>query len=151
MSPSYIPSLARTERLSAIGVAVAIALQLIASWRVVRASPDRLAAGNGVALVGLGLALASVAAVHAWFSPPYLDVPPPFWMVAVPTVDLAAATCALATALTLVLTVIRRAPTGRARGPRSDIRAPATRRPEREDAEQLRAARRIAPGYHRRR
>lgn len=109
LSPSYIPSLARTERLGALGVVVAVALQVTASWRVVRRAPDRLATANGVALVGLGLALAAVALVRAWFSPPYLDVPPPFWMVAVPTLDLAAATCALATALTLALAVLRRA------------------------------------------
>jgi hypothetical protein len=108
MSPSYVPSLARTERLGAIGVAVAIALQVFASWRVIRRAPDRLAAANGIAVVGLGLALVAIAAVRAWVSPPYLDVPPPFWMVAVPTLDLAAATCALGTALTLALAVVRR-------------------------------------------
>jgi len=110
MSPSYVPSLARTERFAAIGVAVAIALQVLASWRLVRRAPDRVAAANGVAVVGLGLAVTSVGAVRAWFSPPYLDVPPPFWMVAVPSLDLAAASCALATALTLALCVLRRAP-----------------------------------------
>jgi hypothetical protein len=119
MSPSYVPSLARTERLGAIGVAAAIALQVFASWRVIRRAPDRLAASNGIAVIGLGLAVTTLGAVRAWFSPPYLDVPPPFWMVAVPTLELAAATCALATALTLALGVIRRAPGARTRGPHS--------------------------------
>ncbi len=108
MSPSYVPSLARTEQRGAIGIALALALQTGFSWRVVRRAPDRIAAANGVALVGLGLALATVGLVRAWFSPPHLDVPPPFWMVAVPTLDLAAATCALGAALTLALAVLTR-------------------------------------------
>jgi len=110
MSPSYVPSLARTVALGAFSVVVALLVQLIASWRVVRSAPDRLAAANGLGLVGLGLALGTVTLVRAWFSPPHLDVPPPFWMVAIPALDLAAATCALGTALTLMLAVYRRAP-----------------------------------------
>ena len=103
MSPSYLPSLARTEQRGAIGVALAIAVQLVASGRMVRRAPDPLAAANGIALVGLSVALAVVGAVRAWLSPPHVDVPSPFWMIAVPTVDLAAATCALAAAVTLAL------------------------------------------------
>jgi hypothetical protein len=103
LSPSYVPSFARTAQLGAISAAAAIALQVIASWRVVRRAPDRLAAASGIALVGLIAALGAVTVVRAWFSPPFLDVPPPFWMVAVPALDLAAASCALATAATLVL------------------------------------------------
>jgi len=107
ISPSYVPSLARTMQRGAIGIALAIAVQLLASARVVRRAPDPLAAANGVALVGLGVALVAVGAVRAWFSPPHLEVPPPFWMVAVPAIDLAAATCALATAITLALAIRR--------------------------------------------
>jgi hypothetical protein len=70
---------------------------------MVRRAPDPLAAANGIALVGLSVALAVVGAVRAWLSPPHVDVPSPFWMIAVPTVDLAAATCALAAAVTLAL------------------------------------------------
>ncbi|HMG22012.1 MAG TPA: hypothetical protein VK607_11860, partial [Kofleriaceae bacterium] len=111
MSPSYVPSLARVERLGAIAVALAIALQVIASWLAVRRAADRLAMATGVALVGLGAALGCVGLVRAWFSPPHLEVPPPFWMVAVPALDLAAASCALGAAITLAiaaLTVRRR-------------------------------------------
>jgi hypothetical protein len=114
MSPSYVPSFARTLQRGAIGIAVAVVIQLVASWRVVRGAPDPLAAANGVALVGLGSALAAAFAVRAWFSPPHLEVPPPFWMVAVPAIDLAAATCAVA--VTLALAVTRR----RVRVARSD-------------------------------
>jgi hypothetical protein len=113
LSPSYVPTLARTERFGALGLALAIALQILASRRVVRRAADRLAAARGIALVGPGLALTVVGLVRAWFSPPYLVVPPPFWMVATPAVDLAAAACALAAAITLVLasaTAPQRAP-----------------------------------------
>jgi hypothetical protein len=110
MSPSYVPSLARTEQRGAIGIAVAIAVQLAASWWVVRRTPDRLAAANGIALVGLALALALVGLVRAWFSPPHVEVPSPFWMVAVPTLDLAAAACALTNAVLLAVVVSCRAP-----------------------------------------
>jgi hypothetical protein len=113
MSPSYVPSLVRLERLGAAGVSIAIALQVVASWRVIRRASDRLAAANGLAVVGLGLALAAVTLVRAWFSPPYLDVPGPFWMVALPALDVAAAACALATALTLALVALRRGATAR--------------------------------------
>lgn len=109
VSPTYVPPLVRTLELGAIGATVAIALQVIVCWRIVRRAPDRIATANGVALVGLALALGTVALVRAWFSPPHIDVPPPFWMVMVPTFDLAAATCALATAILLALVVLRRA------------------------------------------
>lgn len=108
MSPSYVPSFLRLLRRGAAGVTAAIALQTIASWRVVRRAPDRLAAAGGVALVGLGIALGTIGVARAWFSPPHLDVPPPFWMVAVPALDVAAAACAFAVALTLALAALRR-------------------------------------------
>ena len=109
-SPSYVPSLARAVPLGAIGAAAAIALQVTASWRVLARAPDRLAAASGIALVGLAVSIAAVAAAGAWFAPPYLDVPPPFWMVAIPALDLAASVCALAAALTLTLALVRRYP-----------------------------------------
>ncbi|HEY0482187.1 MAG TPA: alkaline phosphatase family protein [Kofleriaceae bacterium] len=114
MSPSYVPSQARLDQLGAVAVAAAVVVQVIASWRVVRRAPDRLAAASGLALVGLGLALATVTLVRAWFSPPYLEVPPPFWMVAVPALDVAAAACAAAVALTLGLAAVRRGAAPRA-------------------------------------
>jgi len=113
ISPSYVPSLARAMQLGALGAICAIALQVAVSRRVLRRAPDRLASAGGLAVVGLGGALAAVTAVRAWFSPPLLDVPPPFWMVAVPALDLAAATCALAVAITLVIAVLRRGSSGR--------------------------------------
>lgn len=107
LSPSYVPSLARAEQRGAIGVAIALAVQLGASWRVVRRAPDRLAAASGIALLGLSLALTIVGLVRAWFSPPFLAVPSPLWMVAVPAIELAAAACALGNAALLVLASLR--------------------------------------------
>ena len=101
ISPSSIPSAARVQWLGAISAALAIAVQTIAVWRVIRGR-DRLAAANGVALIGLAIVLVAVALVRAWFSPPFIDVPSPFWFVAIPAFDLAAATCGLATAIGLV-------------------------------------------------
>jgi hypothetical protein len=108
MSPSYVPSAVTIEQLGAIAIALAIALQVAASWRVVRRARDRLAAASGLAVVGLGLALVPTGAVRTWFSQPHLDVPPPFWLVAVPALDLAAASGAAATAITLAFALARR-------------------------------------------
>ena len=103
ISPSYIPSLARTQQLGAVGAAIAVAIQLVASWLVMRRAPDRIATVNGLAVVALGIALGIVGVVRAWFSAPHLEVPSPFWMVIVPGLDLAAATCAISTVLAFVI------------------------------------------------
>lgn len=103
LSPSYVPSAARTQQLGAVAVTVSLMLHVLVSWRILRRAPDRVAAANGLALVGLVVALGAATIVRAWFSPPHLDVPPPFWMVMVPAIDIAAATCALGAALTLGL------------------------------------------------
>jgi hypothetical protein len=58
MSPSYVPSLARTEQRGGIGIAIALVLQITASWRVVRRAPDRVAAANGAFGAAATLALA---------------------------------------------------------------------------------------------
>jgi hypothetical protein len=108
MSPSYVPSLSTVEQLGAVAVAVAIALQVIASGRAVRRARDRLAAASGLTLVGLTLALGATGAVRAWFSQPSLDVPPPFWMVAIPALDLAAAAGSAASAIALAIALLHR-------------------------------------------
>jgi hypothetical protein len=108
MSPSYVPSLTQVERFGAIAAVVAVALQVAASWQVIRRARDRLAAAGGLALVGLTVALGGTGVVRAWFSEPHLDVPPPLWMVAVPALDLAAATGAAATAIALAIGLARR-------------------------------------------
>jgi len=104
-SPSYVPSLARTIELGTIGIVISIAVQVGASWLAIRRAADRLAAANGLALAGFGLALALRFLVRAWFFKPFVVVPSPFWFVAIPTIDLATATCAVATAISLALAV----------------------------------------------
>lgn len=103
LSPSYMPSLARTLQWGGAAIAVAVALQVLASWRVIVRMPDRMAGAGGCALVGLTVSLGAVGLARAWFSPPHLAVPPPFWMVMVPALDAAAATSALAAAVTLAI------------------------------------------------
>jgi hypothetical protein len=107
LSPSYVPSLARTQQLGAFSAAVALAIQVAVTSYILHRAPDRLAAAAGLAFIGLVTALASVAAVRAWFSPPYLEVPPPFWLVAIPALDVAAAVGALGALITLVLGAYR--------------------------------------------
>ena len=107
LSPSYVPSLARVERIGGIAAALGIAIQVIAAHLVARRS---LAAANGIAFVGLGSALAAVAIVCAWYAPPFVDVPPPLWLVAVPALELGAATCAVATVLALALARLTQPP-----------------------------------------
>ena len=100
-SPSYVPSLARAELRGALGAIAAIALHVAVTVIAVRRAPDRVAAATGSAIVGLAVALGSVAIVAAWQSPPYVDVPTPFWIVAMPALYLAAATAAAAVAIAL--------------------------------------------------
>jgi Type I phosphodiesterase / nucleotide pyrophosphatase len=102
-SPSYVPSLPRVELIGGISAVIAIALQISASYVVIRRAPDRRVAGNGIALAGLASALATVAAVRAWYAPPFVAVPPPFWFVAVPAIELGAATACIAIAITLAI------------------------------------------------
>ncbi|MEO8551372.1 MAG: alkaline phosphatase family protein [Kofleriaceae bacterium] len=113
-SPSYVPSLARTIELGMIGVVVSVVVQVLASWLVTRRDAERLAAANGVALVGLGTVLVVRFLVRAWFFKPFVVVPSPFWFVAIPTIDLATATCAVAVAISLGLAAIGAARRSRA-------------------------------------
>ena len=108
-SPSYIPSLLKTIMLTAIGIAIAIATQVVACWFALRRSPDRLAAATNLALVGLTGSLAALGLVRAWFSMPFVIVPSPFWIVAVPAFELATTASAIAVAITLVSSMASRA------------------------------------------
>ena len=105
-SPSYVPSLALTTKLCAIGIVVAIGLQLTASWFAIRRAPDRLIAANGLAVAGLAGSGVVLYLVRTWFHMPFVIVPSPFWIVAVPTIEIATAACATACALTLALATL---------------------------------------------
>jgi hypothetical protein len=102
-SPSYVPSLPRVELIGGISALLAIAVQVVASYIAIRRAPDRRVRGNGIAFVGLASSLATVAAVRAWYAPPFIAVPPPFWFVAVPAIELGAATACIAIAITLAI------------------------------------------------
>jgi len=106
-SPSYIPTLARTTELATIGVAVAIVVQVVASWLAIRRTPDRVAAASSIVALGLGFALVVRFAMRAWFTAPFLVVPSPLWFVAVPAIELATATCAIAGAITLAWALVK--------------------------------------------
>jgi hypothetical protein len=102
-SPSYVPSLALTTKLCAVGGVVAIVLQVTASWFAIRRTPDRRIAANGLAVAGLAGSCAVLYLVRTWFHMPFVIVPSPFWIVAVPTIEIATAACATACAVTLAL------------------------------------------------
>jgi hypothetical protein len=110
LSPSYVPSLARVERIGGIAAALGIAIQVVAAHLATRRAVDRVAAASGVAFVGLGAALAAVAIVRAWYAPPFVDVPPPLWIVAVPALELGAAACGVATVIALALARLTQPP-----------------------------------------
>jgi hypothetical protein len=102
-SPSFVPSLPRTELAGTLGAVSAVVLHLIASVGVLRRAPDRVAAVTELAAVGLTVSLGTVAIARAWFTPPFVDVPSPFWLVASPALDLAAATTGAAVALSFAI------------------------------------------------
>jgi Metalloenzyme superfamily/Type I phosphodiesterase / nucleotide pyrophosphatase len=108
LSPSHVPALQRVQRWMAVIATVGIGAQVALGWRVLRRQPRvaRLSAANGIALVGLTLALAPACAIRAWFAPPHAEVPEPQWFVAIPGVALAAAVAAIAIASMLVVELI---------------------------------------------
>jgi hypothetical protein len=109
LSPSEVPALWRLQRLLAVCGAGAIAIQLVASWHVVRSRPPlpRLAKANGIALVGLAVALVSTFTVRGVFAKPHVEVPEPEWLVAIPALELASAVACAAIALQLGFELIR--------------------------------------------
>jgi len=116
LSPSYIPTLDRVEKLGGAAVIASLVAQVAASWLVIRRSADRLAAANGLALIGLAIAIGTIDFTNAYFARPFYDVPSPMWMVAIPTLEIAAATVCAAIIATFAVTVVatvRRRPTSR--------------------------------------
>jgi hypothetical protein len=108
-SPSLLPAQGHLAMTMAKYGAVAIAVQLLASlWalRVYRTLAERLAAANGIAWMGLMLAMIPAGFAWAFFPPPYVTVPPPVWLVIIPAVEVAVAGAAVNVALTLTVEVI---------------------------------------------
>ncbi len=107
MSPSEVPALWRLQRLLAVCGAAGIAIQLVASWHVVRRRPAaRLARTNGIAFVGLGVALVLTFLVRSWFAQPHVVVPEPEWLVAIPAVELAATVACVAITVHVIAELI---------------------------------------------
>jgi hypothetical protein len=67
---------------------------------------ERLATANGIALVGLLIAMGTAGLAWAFFPPPYVSVPGPVWLVLIPAVEVAVACAAIDVAITLVVELI---------------------------------------------
>lgn len=108
-SPSLVPAKGHiaTEMLK-FG-AVATVVQIAAGWWALRRKVtlhDRLAAANGIALVGFVIALTPVALLWALFPAPYTEVPGPRAMVLIPAVQVSVACYAVGIGLTLLLEIV---------------------------------------------
>ncbi|MDB4960447.1 MAG: hypothetical protein JWP01_446 [Myxococcales bacterium] len=108
-SPSLVPAQGHLAgallRYGAVGTVV----QLFANLWALRKQPtlgDRLAAANGIAWVGLMLAMIPAALTWAFFPPPYVSLPGPFWIVLIPALEVGVACAAMTFALTLAVEVI---------------------------------------------
>jgi hypothetical protein len=108
-SPSLLPA---KGHLAATMVQYGLAglfVQLVFSlWalRSKRTLAERLATANGIAWMGLMLAMVPAGLAWAFFPPPYVSVPPPLWLVLIPAVEVAVACAAVSVALTLMVEVI---------------------------------------------
>jgi hypothetical protein len=67
---------------------------------------ERLATANGIAIVGLMLAMIPAGMAWAFFPPPYTSVPGPVWLVLIPAVEVAVACAAIDVAIILMVEVI---------------------------------------------
>jgi hypothetical protein len=108
-SPSLLPAKGHLATTMAQYGLAALAIQLAFSlWalRSQRTLAERLAAANGIAWMGLMLAMIPAGLAWAFFPPPYVSLPPPVWLVLIPAVEVAVACCALSIALTLMVEMI---------------------------------------------
>ncbi|HEY4242398.1 MAG TPA: alkaline phosphatase family protein [Kofleriaceae bacterium] len=108
-SPSLVPADGTLAgALVKYGIAAMLA-QLAASLWALRdqgSLSDRLAAANGLAWLGLTLAMVPAGLLWAVFPPPYAIVPGPAWLVLIPATLVSVACIAANVALTLVVEVI---------------------------------------------
>jgi hypothetical protein len=108
-SPSLLPAkghLAATMvqyGLAAMVVQLTFSLWALRSQRTVG---ERLATANGIAWVGLMLAMVPAGLLWAFFPPPFVSVPGPVWLVMIPAVEVAVACATVNVALTLLVEVI---------------------------------------------
>ena len=108
-SPSMLPAQGHLAATMAKYGVIAMVVQLAFSLWALRSQKtlaERLATANGIAWMGLMLAMVPAGLVWAFFPPPYVIVPPPVWLVLIPAIEIAVACAATDIALTLMVEVI---------------------------------------------
>jgi|GEM_PF-659423 len=108
-SPSILPDRGHlASELLKYGIAGAV-VHILATWLALRRRitlADRLAAANGIAWLGLLIAMVPAALLWALYPTPYVEVPTPRLLVLIPAAKVAIACYVLAVALSLVVEVI---------------------------------------------
>ncbi|HEY5949304.1 MAG TPA: alkaline phosphatase family protein, partial [Kofleriaceae bacterium] len=108
-SPSLLPARGHlASSLAQYGIAAMLVQLLFSLWalRSQRTLAERLATANGIAWMGLMLAMLPAGLAWAFYPPPFVEVPPPLWLVLIPAVEVAVACAALDVALTLMVELI---------------------------------------------
>jgi hypothetical protein len=108
-SPSLLPAQGHLAWVMAKYGIIAMIVQLLFNLWALRSQKtlaERLATANGIALVGLMLAMVPAGLAWAFFPPPYTSVPGPVWLVLIPAVEVAVACAAIDVAITLMVEVI---------------------------------------------
>ncbi len=108
-SPSLLPAQGHLAATMAKYGLAAMVIQLAFNFwglRRQQSLAERLARANGIAWMGLMLAMIPAGLAWAFFPPPYISVPSPMWLVLIPAVEVAVACAAIDVALTLMVEVI---------------------------------------------
>jgi hypothetical protein len=108
-SPSLVPAQGHIAIVMAKYGVAAMLVQLLASMWALRnesSLTERLAKANGIAWMGLMLAMVPAGLAWAFMPPPYVTLPGAHLLVLIPAVEVAVACAAVDVALTLVVEVI---------------------------------------------
>ncbi|MEO6776221.1 MAG: alkaline phosphatase family protein [Kofleriaceae bacterium] len=108
-SPSLVPAQGHIAIVMAKYGVAAMIVQLLASMWALRneaSLTERLAKANGIAWMGLMLAMIPAGLAWAFLPPPYVTLPGAHTLVLIPAVEVAVACAAIDVALTLVVEVI---------------------------------------------
>jgi hypothetical protein len=108
-SPSLVPAQGHIAVVMAKYGVAAMVVQLLASMWALRnqgSLTERLAKANGIAWMGLMLAMVPAGLAWAFMPPPYVTLPGAHLLVLIPAVEVAVACAAVDVALTLVVEVI---------------------------------------------
>lgn len=108
-SPSLLPAKGHLAwTMAKYGIAAMVVHLGFSLWAL-RSKPtlaERLATANGIAWLGLMLAMVPAGLAWAFFPPPYVSVPSPLWLVLIPAVEVAVACAAVDVALVLMVELI---------------------------------------------